>query len=271
MENRMDKQTKIAVALFTGDIADTVKYSMDFLDKVKLDPGMSTQAMEYVDLLLGCMRSINKSVYIMSDVVNGECENGYYNVNQFMEAVCENLKNYLSDIYDFQIVFEPNPEFDTNFAFDSKRLEKVIYDIAHSLILFRDKGRRLTFYLKGTRQSIEIGVKTNFAFKPSGRALVSARLMYPDVALCIEGESYASLTVKQMGGLIKSKYLKNMARIEITLPKIEEISLKCMRESETAISNGEAVMVHRVMPRKEMRDFFADIERQKNNGEAVEI
>ncbi len=261
MMSESERLLKIGLALITADIEDAVRMGFKANNIVLKDPGIKSQSMENSIVLNSVLAAVRKAIYMQADIVNqNPKEIGYYNVNQFMRDVCENIGDYILGEYDIHLSFEENPAFNENFGFDAHLLEKTICDVVHTLMTGVRGSRKITFYIKDTIRYFEIGARTNFPAVKRERSLAEAELMYPDVSGVLEGESYASVAAKQMGGYAKSKYLKNMTRIEIGVPKIKEISPKRMHEGETMICSGERVMVHKVCSEKMLRLLLSTTE-----------
>ncbi len=256
----MDMQGELGYALVTADVMDAVQIGMCAVMDTLKDPAMSGKSMENMFAVQGCFLAIRKAMYIQSDFANYSSNFGYYNVNDFMTKVCENLSGYLSGLFDVEIKYERNPDVYHNVCFDGRLVEKAMYDIAYNMMGYESRGKCITFYVKSSLRYVEFGARTNFPLKGVKRNFAEIEVMYPSVATILEGETYASVAAKQMGGYAKNKYLKNMTRMEIGIPRTLMVSESCMRESKTVISNGERVMVYEVCSRATLRDFFAGIE-----------
>ncbi len=264
--DRYTVQEEMNKAVITEEVMDAVKAGLSATMETLCDPGISRMSMERLDIIKSCFLLIRKAMYIQADLANHANEYGYYNTNDFMTSVCGNLHSYLSGIFDIEIRYEENASESLNLNFNARLLEKAIYDVAYNMIIYSDSRawaknstRRITFFTKDGGKYVNFCARSNFPSQPPKQNLAEIGMLYPSVAVLIEGESYADIAAKQMGGGASRKHLKNMTRAEISVPKIIGISERKMKECETVIRLGEPVMVYEPSSTGVLSDFFAGL------------
>ncbi len=247
-------------ALLTADRHDSVQIGMSSILEAQKDPSISAAAMAELEIAKNCFLAIRRTEYLEADLARNVKNIGYYNLTEYMKAVCKNLNNYVSRSFGVEIFYEENIEDYANMSFDGRIVEKCILDAVYNIISAgKGKTKKITLYMDYSERYIQFCIKSNFGTDAPKRNLSEIALLYPEVAMKLNDTSYADLAAQQLGGYAKYKYLKNVTRIEVYIPNNLKVSEGYMRESEMMICCNEAVMVYKVLSEGYMSDFFADL------------
>lgn len=247
-------------ALVAAERTDSVNLGLNSVAVAQKDPSVSAFVMSELEIIKHCFLVIRRTEYLEADLARNVKRIGYYNIEEYMNLVCKNLNNYISRSFGVEIFYEANIEDCINMSFDGRIVEKCILDSVYNLISAgMGKAKRITIYMEYTEKFMQFCIKSGFCAKTQNHSLAEVALLYPEVAERLSNTSYADLAAQQIGGYAKYKYLKNVTRVEIYIPKNLRATENLMNECETKICKGEAVMVYETLSEKYINSFFADL------------
>ena len=247
-------------ALLSAERHDCVQISLNSIIIAQKDPNISAAAMAELEIAKHCILAIRRTDYLEADLAHNVKNIGYYNLVEYMNLVCKNLNNYISRSFGVEVFYEENIEDYINMSFDGRLVEKCILDAVYNIISAgKGKAKKITLYMDYSEKFMQFCIRSNFGTEAPKRNLAEVALLYPEAAGKLNDTSYADLAAQKLGGYAKYKYLKNITRVEVYIPKNLKAAENCMREGRTTICRDEVVMVYEVVSERYLNSFFADL------------